>query len=156
MRGKVLAIGYCVGGGYVLEQARAAARFQRRSSCSTSPPQSGGCRHAVQYQGPRARDPRPADPVTPKPMMDALEEELTKAKIDWQVMMFGRRRAFVLRSDRQGAGDAVRRKALPQILYADARLFRRDAVMARTATPLAIFAAATAAAIVAAAAQTLT
>jgi dienelactone hydrolase len=30
-----------------------------------------------------------ADPITPKPMMDAFEEELTKAKVDWQVMMFG-------------------------------------------------------------------
>ena len=30
-----------------------------------------------------------ADPVTPKPMMDALEAELTEAKVDWQVMMFG-------------------------------------------------------------------
>jgi dienelactone hydrolase len=30
-----------------------------------------------------------ADPVTPKPMMDALEEEMTKAEVDWQVMMFG-------------------------------------------------------------------
>ena len=29
-----------------------------------------------------------ADPVTPKPMMDAFEE-LTKAKVEWQVMMFG-------------------------------------------------------------------
>jgi len=30
-----------------------------------------------------------ADPVTPKPMMDALEAELTGADIDWQIMMFG-------------------------------------------------------------------
>ena len=30
-----------------------------------------------------------ADPVTPKPMMDALEDELSKAKVDWQIMMFG-------------------------------------------------------------------
>ena len=31
-----------------------------------------------------------ADPVTPKPMMDALEEELTKAKVDWHIVTFGR------------------------------------------------------------------
>ena len=30
-----------------------------------------------------------ADPVTPKPMMDAFEAELTSAKVDWQVMMYG-------------------------------------------------------------------
>ena len=29
--------------------------------------------------------------MTPKPMMDAFEEELAKAKVDWQVMMFGGR-----------------------------------------------------------------
>ena len=29
------------------------------------------------------------DPVTPKPMMDAFEDELTKANVDWQIMMFG-------------------------------------------------------------------
>ena len=28
-------------------------------------------------------------PVTPKPMMDAFEEEFTKANVEWQVMMFG-------------------------------------------------------------------
>ena len=31
-----------------------------------------------------------ADPVTPKPMMDALEDELTKAKVDWHIVTFGR------------------------------------------------------------------
>ena len=30
-----------------------------------------------------------ADPVTPKPMMDAFEEEMTTAAVDWQVVMFG-------------------------------------------------------------------
>jgi dienelactone hydrolase len=30
-----------------------------------------------------------ADPVTPKAKMDAFEQELTDAKVDWQVMMFG-------------------------------------------------------------------
>jgi dienelactone hydrolase len=53
--GKKAAIGFCAGGGFALEQARASA-----------------------------------DPVTPKPMMDALEEELTKAKVDWHIVTFGR------------------------------------------------------------------
>jgi dienelactone hydrolase len=30
-----------------------------------------------------------ADPITPKPMMDALENELTQSNVDWQIMMFG-------------------------------------------------------------------
>ena len=45
-----------------------------------------------------------ADPVTPKPMMDALEEELTKAKVDWHSDDVRPRRAFILRPDRQQAG----------------------------------------------------
>jgi len=40
-----------------------------------------------------------ADPVTPKPMMDAFEEELTKANVEWQVMMFGGAGPFLLRPD---------------------------------------------------------
>jgi len=35
-----------------------------------------------------------ADPVTPKPAMDALQDELTAAKVDWQVMTFGGRGSF--------------------------------------------------------------
>jgi dienelactone hydrolase len=30
-----------------------------------------------------------ADPITPKPMMDAFEKELTDAEVDWEIMMFG-------------------------------------------------------------------
>ena len=30
-----------------------------------------------------------ADPITPKDKMDALEDELSKAKVDWNIMMFG-------------------------------------------------------------------
>ena len=30
-----------------------------------------------------------ADPITPKPMIDALQQEFTDAKVDWQLMMFG-------------------------------------------------------------------
>ena len=29
------------------------------------------------------------DPVTPEPMRDAFEDELTQAKVDWQAMMPG-------------------------------------------------------------------
>ena len=96
-----------------------------------------------------------ADPVTPKPKMDAFEEELTQAKVDWQVMMFGARRAFVLRSDRHWAG-ALRRKALPQILRADARLLRRDGVKRAPAPYSLLLVAATLLGVASAYAQTLT
>ena len=50
-----------------------------------------------------------ADPVTPKAKMDAFADELTQAKVDWQVMMIGgmthelneknRRKAYMLMHD---------------------------------------------------------
>ncbi len=47
-----------------------------------------------------------ADPVTPKPQMDALEAELTEAGVDWQVMMFGH--AVHSFCDKGQNGDALR------------------------------------------------
>ena len=65
-------------------------RFQGAWSCSTSPIpiRSSPARPATSRAG-CWRIHGSADPMTPKPMMDALEEELTKAKVDWQSMMFG-------------------------------------------------------------------
>src|SRR4051794_14869000 len=68
---KKAAIGYCAGGGFVLEQARAGADFKAVVVF-----------HVIAIHG-------SADPITPKPMIDALEQEFTDAKVDWQVMMFG-------------------------------------------------------------------
>jgi dienelactone hydrolase len=88
-RNKTLAVGYCIGGGYVLEQARAGADFK------------GTVVFHVTAPNPILKDVKPeikgrvlsihgaADPVTPKAMMDALEAELSEAKVDWQVNMFG-------------------------------------------------------------------
>ena len=109
-------------------------RTSRPSWCSTSPIpiRSNPARRATS----RAacwRSTARADPVTPKPMMDALEDELTKAKVDWQVMMFGDAVHSFCDPTAQGPADALRRKALPQILHADARLFRRDVLNARGA-----------------------
>ncbi len=56
--GKVMAIGYCAGGGYALEQARAGGEFQGTRRVPRHQPQSRGCRHALQYQGPRFGDSR--------------------------------------------------------------------------------------------------
>jgi dienelactone hydrolase len=86
---KTVAIGYCAGGGFALEQARAGADFKAvvvfhvtnpNPVVPGTPCNIGGRVLAIHGS---------ADPVTPKPMMDAFEEELTKAKVDWQVMMFG-------------------------------------------------------------------
>jgi dienelactone hydrolase len=82
------AIGYCIGGGYALEQARAGADYKGVvvfHVTAPNPVQPGTC----DIKGRVLAIHGAADPVTPKAQMDALEAELTAAKIDWQVMLFG-------------------------------------------------------------------
>ncbi len=87
--GKVGAIGYCAGGGYVLEQARAAADYKAVVVFHVTNPNPVVAGTACNIKGRVMAIHGRADPITPKPMMDALEDELTKAKVDWQIMMFG-------------------------------------------------------------------
>jgi len=87
--GKKLAIGYCAGGGYVLEQARTGADFKAVVVFHVTNPNPVVAGTPCNIKGRVLAVHGSADPVTPKPMMDAFEEELTKAKVDWQVMMFG-------------------------------------------------------------------
>ena len=87
--GRKAAIGYCAGGGYVLEQARASADFKAVVVFHVTNPNPLVPGTPCNIKGRVLAIHGSADPVTPKPMMDAFEEELTKAKVDWQVMMFG-------------------------------------------------------------------
>ena len=87
--GKKLAIGYCAGGGYVLEQARTGADFKAVVVFHVTNPNPVVAGTPCNIKGRVLAVHGSADPVTPKPMMDAFEDELTKAKVDWQVMMFG-------------------------------------------------------------------
>jgi dienelactone hydrolase len=86
---KKAAIGYCAGGGYALEQARAGADFKATVVFHVTNPNPVDPGAPCNIKGRVLAIHGRADPITPKPMMDALEEELTKAKVDWQVMMFG-------------------------------------------------------------------
>jgi dienelactone hydrolase len=86
---KKLAIGYCAGGGYVLEQARAGADFKAYVVFHVTNPNPVVPGTPCNIKGRVMAIHGSADPVTPKPMMDAFEEEMTKANVDWQVMMFG-------------------------------------------------------------------
>lgn len=86
---KVTAIGYCAGGGYALEQARAGADFKAVVVFHVTNPNPVLPGTPCNIKGRVLAIHGSADPVTPKPMMDALEDELTKARVDWQVMMFG-------------------------------------------------------------------
>jgi dienelactone hydrolase len=83
------AIGYCAGGGYALEQARAGADFEALVVFHVTNPNPVVAGTPCNIKGRVLAIHGRVDPVTPKPMMDALEEELSKAKVDWQVMMFG-------------------------------------------------------------------
>jgi dienelactone hydrolase len=87
---KTAAIGYCAGGGFVLEQARAGADFKATVVFHVTNPNPVVPGTPCNIKGRVLAIHGRADPVTPKPMMDALEEELTKAKVDWHVVMFGR------------------------------------------------------------------
>jgi dienelactone hydrolase len=83
------AIGYCAGGGFALEQARAGADFKAVVVFHVTNPNPTVAGTPCNIKGRVLAIHGSADPVTPKPMMDAFEEELTNAKVDWQVMMFG-------------------------------------------------------------------
>jgi dienelactone hydrolase len=84
-----VAIGYCAGGGFALEQARAAADFRAVVVFHVTNPNPVVAGTPCHIKGRVLAIHGSADPVTPKPMMDAFEEELTNANVDWQVMMFG-------------------------------------------------------------------
>jgi dienelactone hydrolase len=86
---KKAAIGYCAGGGYALEQARAGADFKAVVVFHVTNPNPVVAGTPCDIKGRVLAIHGRADPVTPKPMMDAFEEELTQAKVDWQIMMFG-------------------------------------------------------------------
>jgi dienelactone hydrolase len=86
---KKAAIGYCAGGGFALEQARSGADFKALVVFHVTNPNPVVPGTPCNIKGRVLAVHGSADPVTPKPMMDAFEEELTNAAIDWQVMMFG-------------------------------------------------------------------
>ncbi len=86
---KVGAIGYCMGGGFALEQARAGADFKGTVVFHVTAPNPVDADTKPNIKGRVLALHGSADPVTPKPMMDALEAELTEAEVDWQFMMFG-------------------------------------------------------------------
>src|SRR5580698_7125572 len=87
--GRKAAIGYCAGGGYALEQARAGADFEAVVVFHVTNPNPVVADRPCNIKGRVLALHGSADPVTPKPMMDAFEDELTKADIVWQIMMFG-------------------------------------------------------------------
>ena len=86
---KKAAIGYCAGGGFALEQVRAGADFAAVVVFHVTNPNPVVAGTPCNIKGRVLAIHGADDPVTPKPMMDAFEAEMTGAKIDWQVVMFG-------------------------------------------------------------------
>lgn len=86
---KTAAIGYCAGGGFALEQARAGADFDAVVVFHVTNPNPVVAGTPCNIKGRVLAIHGSADPVTPKSMIDALEDELTNAKVDWHLMMFG-------------------------------------------------------------------
>ena len=83
------AIGYCIGGGFALEQARAGADFAGTVVFHVTLPNPVDPGAESNVQGRVLVFHGSADPVTSRAEIDALEAELTEVNVDWQVMMFG-------------------------------------------------------------------
>jgi dienelactone hydrolase len=98
--GPLGAIGFCMGGGIVLEQARAGADFAGTVIFHVTLPNPVDDQATPDFKGRVLAIHGRADPVTPKDMMDALEIELTSAGVDWQTMTFGNAtHAFCVRGE---------------------------------------------------------
>lgn len=87
--GRKGAIGYCIGGGFALEQARAGAGFAGVAVFHVTLPNPVDAAAKPDFRGRVLLFHGAADPVTPRGQIDALEAELTEAGVDWQVMMYG-------------------------------------------------------------------
>lgn len=86
---KKCAIGYCIGGGIVLEQARDGAEFNATVAFHVTLPNPLEPKGKKEFRGRVLIFHGSADPVTPPEQINTLESELTDANVDWQLMMFG-------------------------------------------------------------------
>ncbi|HEY4141170.1 MAG TPA: dienelactone hydrolase family protein [Pseudolabrys sp.] len=87
--GKTVAAGYCAGAGFMLEQACAGADFKAVVAFHVTNPNPAVIGTPCNIKGRVLAVHGSSDAVTPKSKVDALAEELTLAKIDWQVMFIG-------------------------------------------------------------------
>jgi dienelactone hydrolase len=85
---KVAAVGYCAGGGFALEQARAGADFDAVVVFHVTNPNPVDKTARCEVKGHVLIVHGAIDPVTPKPAIHALEEELSAAEAPWQTILF--------------------------------------------------------------------
>lgn len=86
---KTAAIGYCIGAGFALEQARAGADYKCIVAFHVTAPNPVDPKAKPDFKGRVLAFHGAADPVTPKDKMDLLADELSEAGVDWQIMMYG-------------------------------------------------------------------
>ena len=87
--GKKGAIGYCMGGGFILEQLRSGSNFDGTVVFHVTLPTTVAPDRRNEISGRVLLIHGSNDIVTPKAQIEALETEMSMNKVDWQVMMFG-------------------------------------------------------------------
>lgn len=85
---KVAGIGFCAGGGMLLDLAREGRDFKALTVFHITYPQSADPAGAAKVKGAVLILHGADDPVTPRKAIGALEEELDAAKVKWQTVLF--------------------------------------------------------------------
>lgn len=83
------AVGYCAGGGFLLEQARAGEDLDALAVMHVTNPNPVVAGTPCNIKGAVLAVHGAGDVITPKSKIDELAEELTAAGVDWQVTVFG-------------------------------------------------------------------
>jgi dienelactone hydrolase len=87
---KVAAVGFCAGGGMALEHARTGADLKAVVTFHVTNPNPLVTGTPCNVKGRVLTVHGAADPVTPRPMIHALEDELTSAGAYWETVMFAK------------------------------------------------------------------
>ncbi|AJE44878.1 dienelactone hydrolase family protein [Celeribacter indicus] len=82
------AVGYCAGGGFLMEQARAGAEFDALTVLHITNPSPVVPDTPCKVSGRVLAIHGAKDPVTTKPMLTKMEDELTGAGVEWQTVLF--------------------------------------------------------------------